>query len=193
MSSSRPIPDVPDTSPCDRVRDAFLAGAVPSDPALLAHAKACEECSLLLADDGELGQVLATTGADATAPKWASVGSAVRNDTGLRAWFRSRPTRQRLLMVLIAALTALVLGGRRPRHDDPDGLSLGAWILVFVATTLVCAALALGSLGRLRSTRRSMLAVGLGLLLPIGYALTHHASGVTVWFASISSALTSAE
>jgi hypothetical protein len=161
------------------VRDAFLAGAVPSDPELLAHAKACDECSLLLAQDGELGQMLAAVGPGALAPKWSSVSGAVRNDKGLRAWVRSRPTRQRLLMVLIAALTALALGGRRPRHDQPDAGTLGAWVIVFLAATLVSAALALGSLGRLRSRGRRALAIGVGCLLPVGYALTHHAPGAT--------------
>ena len=177
MSPSGAVPPVSSAeSPCDRVRDAFLAGGVPSDSELLAHAKTCEECSLLIADDGELGQVLATA-TQAEAPKWTSIGNAVRNETGLRAWLRSRPTRQRLLLVLIAALTALVLGARRPRHDHPDGMSLGAWVLVFLATALVCAGLALGSLGRLRSSRRRVLAIVLGLLLPVGYALMQHASG----------------
>lgn len=175
MSSPSPVPD--GASLCERVRDAFLTGDLPSDPALLAHAKVCEECSLLVADDGELGRALATAASAGAPPKWASVGSAVRNDTGLLAWFRSRPTRQRLLMVLIAALTALVLGSRRPRQDQPDGASLGTWVLVFLATSLVCAALSLGSLGRLRSTGRRAVAVGLGVSLPIAYALMHRASG----------------
>lgn len=160
-------------SPCERVRDAFLAGGVPTEPNLVAHAKGCTECSLLIADDGELGHVLATS-AGVAAPKWAGVGSVVRNDRGIRAWLRSRPTRQRLLMVLVAALTAVVLGGRRPRVDQPDGRSLGVWVLVFLATALLCAALALGSLGRLRSTGKRVLAAGVGVLLPLGYALTHH-------------------
>jgi hypothetical protein len=177
-SSSRPVPSVPDgTSACERVRDAFLAGGLPDDPELLVHAKTCEECSLLLADEGELGQVLAKAGPAAVAPKWASVGNAVRNERGLRAWVRSRPTRQRLLMVLVAALTALVLGGRRPRHDQPDGMALGVWVLVLLAATLVCAALALGSLGRLRSTGRRAVAIAVGALLPVGYALMQHTSG----------------
>jgi hypothetical protein len=185
-SAFPPLPSVAeDPSPCERVRDAFLAGGLPGDPALLAHARDCEECSLLLADEGELGQVLAATGAGAVAPKWPSVGNAVRNDTGLRAWLRSRPTRQRLLMVVIAALTALVLGGRRPRHDQPDAMTLGAWVLVFLGATLVCAALALGSLGRLRSVRRRAVAIGVGCLLPVGYALSHHtadaAAGELQW------------
>jgi hypothetical protein len=177
-SASRPLPPVPDgTSACERVRDAFLAGSVPSDPELLTHAKTCAECSLLLADDGELGQVLAKAGPAAVAPKWPSVGNALRNERGLRAWIRSRPTRQRLLMVLIAALTALVLGARQPRHDEPDAVVLGAWVLVFLAATLVCAALALGSLGRLRSTGKRGVAIVLGSLLPVGYALAHHTAG----------------
>jgi hypothetical protein len=178
-SASRPLsPDPDGTSACERVRDAFLAGSVPSDPELLTHAVTCAECSLLLADEGELGQVLAKAGPAAVAPKWASVGNAVRNESGLRAWIRSRPTRQRLLMVLIAALTALVLGGRQPRHDEPNALMLGAGVLVFLAAALVCAALALGSLGRrLRSTGKRGAAIAVGFLLPVGYALAHHTSG----------------
>lgn len=180
VSSSPPLPAVPDGAAlCERVRDAFLAGDLPRAPELVAHAKACEECALLVADEGELGQALAAAGPATPSPKWASVSSAVRNDAGLRAWLRSRPTRQRLLMVLIAALTALVLGGRRPRHDQPDGAALGMWVTVFLATSLIGAALALGSVGRLRSTGRRALAVVLGLSLPVAYALSHHASGAT--------------
>jgi hypothetical protein len=176
-NSSQPVTSVPDgASACERVRDAFLAGSVPTDPELLVHAKTCEECSLLLAGDGELGQVLAKASAVAV-PKWPSVGNAVRNERGLRAWVRSRPTRQRLLMVLVAALTALLLGGHRPRQDQPDGAALGAWVLVLLAATLVCAALALGSLGRLRSTGRRTVAIAVGVLLPVAYALTQPTSG----------------
>ena len=167
---------------------------MPDDPALLDHAETCEDCALLFENEGGLGRVLAMGLPDGeAAPKWVGVGSAVRNDVGLHAWLRSRPTRQRLLMVLIAGLTAILLGGLRPRHDTPGGMSLAAWALSFLFATLLCAGIALASLGRLRSAGRRIAAVTLGLLLPVVYALCQQAThgvdpgeGVTFWHRALS-------
>jgi hypothetical protein len=46
---------------CALVRDAFRAGRLPVDAAVLAHVRECPRCTELFADDARLGRALGST------------------------------------------------------------------------------------------------------------------------------------
>ena len=104
---------------CEDVRDALRLGQIPLPPALLAHAEACGECSLLVADDAALGKALtAESGAlETEALPWAGFEALVNEEVGFRAWLRSRPNPVRFLVAVAAFALVTALGLRHLRSD----------------------------------------------------------------------------
>jgi len=120
---------------CEHVRDALRLGQIPLPPALLAHAEACGECSLLLADDAALGKALtAESGAlETEALPWAGFEALVNEEVGFRAWLRSRPNPVRFLVAVAAFALVTALGLRHLRSDFAlvPALELGGLLAAF--------------------------------------------------------------
>ncbi len=102
---------------CERLRDCLLAGRDPS-PALEKHASGCDLCAELITGDVELGKILSASGDDpAPAPDVSALFDGLQEqlvrERGVRGFFRSRPTSQRvaLLLSVVVVIGALHLGG----------------------------------------------------------------------------------
>jgi hypothetical protein len=133
---------------CDEIRDALRAGGAPNGPEVDRHVGGCASCRLLLADEARLGRVLAE---DEPAPSarsrvWAAVEEGVLRDRGPRAFLRSRPTGQRVALVLLAMLFVSAIGARG-YHVPWSFWSLG-WTIGFLILALVGVGSVLRPLGR---------------------------------------------
>lgn len=160
---------------CSDVRDAFRAGTVPVDPEVDAHVRGCVRCAELFADEARLGKALATnTGSSMPNEElWTSIEAVIQVETGWRAWLRSRPTGQRLVFVLIAALMAIGLAAFKLRADWAayPGDSVLAWLSAYSVGVLVSLWLLLAPLGRPRPPLSVLTGLGIvALALPFAYA-----------------------
>jgi hypothetical protein len=163
---------------CAEIRDALLAGTVPSGPAVDAHRRTCEACSELLDGEAALGKALSTgetRGFDG-AELWASLDSAVRADAGPRGYLRSRATPVRLGIAAAVAGGVVAVGGRPAEHAPPFQQPI-AWLVVFALAALACLGALFLPLGRPRppAFARGALVFG-ALALPLAYALAAPAS-----------------
>lgn len=157
---------------CAEIRDALLAGAAPSGPAVDAHLRECEACGELLGDEALLGRALSTAETPRLdgAELWSSLERAVRADAGPRGFLRSRATPVRLVIAAIVAVAVVAVGGR-PSEHAPALEAPVAWLVVFGLAALACLGALFVPLGRPQPNAATRAALVLGsLLLPLGYA-----------------------
>ncbi|MEO7035932.1 MAG: hypothetical protein ABI548_18510 [Polyangiaceae bacterium] len=127
---------------CPEIREAFLHGVVVRSAEVAAHLRVCPHCRELFEQDAELGNSLAAESALAMPfadELFAALEAHVAQETGPRAWLRSRPTRLRFAAVVASALFVIALGGMlRSRPDFAEYpvarlvLLLGVYLLGIV-------------------------------------------------------------
>lgn len=163
---------------CEDVRDALVAGRKPTDAELVEHARGCEQCATLLANEAALGRSLATAGSggELDAALWGELERELGAETGAHAWLRSRPTPVRLGLALggVALVTALGLRHLRPHWDTLSKPVLGAWLVAFAGVAALALRVALPALDVAAPRRRAVLAAAFGL--PVVYAALGAAS-----------------
>jgi len=106
---------------CPEIRDAFVKGELPNGTAVEAHLRGCRQCSELFLHEAELGRSLAVVaggGMPFEDDLFAKLEADVAQETGLRAWLRSRPTRLRFVAAVLSVLLVVGLGGAL--HQRPD-------------------------------------------------------------------------
>jgi hypothetical protein len=163
---------------CTEIRDALLAGSAPAGPGVEDHLRGCEGCAELLRGGGSLGRILSRADApDAEhATLWASVEGALRAEQGPRAWLRSRVTPVRLLIVVIAALVVVGVGGLAAEPSggpiEPHPIGLGAF--TFAGIACLWAFLTPTGRPRVRSGARLLLVLA-ALVLPFAFAVASRA------------------
>ena len=99
---------------CSQIRDAFVAGVrLPEEP-LEAHLASCAQCRTLFERNGELGRSLAAQASETplfSEDFFGQLEQRLTQESGPRAWLRSRPSRLRLMFVLLPLLLVLAAGG----------------------------------------------------------------------------------
>jgi len=106
---------------CAEIREALVRGAMPSSADADAHLAACPHCRELLAHNAELGRSLAAEAALPLAfPEelFEQLESRVAEESGLRAWLRSRPSKWRFALVASSVLAVVALGGVGMHRPD---------------------------------------------------------------------------
>ena len=95
---------------CADVRRSFVAGHVPSGPAVEAHLAGCPECRELFEGDAALGRRLGGAVQPELDPAglFALVERDIAQDVGPRAKLRAWPTPLRAFLLIGAALLLLV-------------------------------------------------------------------------------------
>jgi hypothetical protein len=156
---------------CEDVRDALLAGRA-LEPELLEHAEECAQCAELLENEAALGRSLATAGSDGAldAALWGELERELGEETGARAWLRSRPTRLRTALAFGGVLVVAALGLRHLRANW-DALStpvLAAWLLAFVGAAALALRVALPVWDGQDAHKQRLLAAAFGLPLVYG-------------------------
>ena len=130
---------------CAEIRDSFMHGEVPSNAAVQAHLAVCPQCRELFEHDAELGRSLASEAALAVpfpGELFNQIEARVAREAGLRAWLRSRPSKQRFLVALASALAAVALGGALALRSDFSAYpSLRLLLLLGVYLFGICVAL----------------------------------------------------
>jgi hypothetical protein len=165
---------------CADIRDVFLAGKLPTGAEVEEHVRECLQCRELIEQRGALGQRLGAASEQAPDPGLlAAVERDLEREQGPRAWLRSRSTRLRFALVLLAGLVvfaAICLLAPRPdfatARDD-------RW---FVLAALLVVGVVLGAEGALRALGRAQPGSLLGaallvLLLPLLIGLLPAADG----------------
>lgn len=111
---------------CHKTRNALARGEIPDGPEAVAHLDSCRECADLVADEAHIGLELGRLSEDDTALRseqpsdrlWSELASQVEQETGPRAWLRSRTTPVRTALALcIPAMAAIVYWATRRRVD----------------------------------------------------------------------------
>src|SRR5688500_3993304 len=99
------------TMECADLRAALLSGQTPRGPEVEAHARSCEACAELLAQDMVLGRRLAGLAREAArgsegdqVPDFARVTKAIVAERSASGWLRSRTTLARVSLLLLAVL-----------------------------------------------------------------------------------------
>ncbi len=162
---------------CEDVRDALLAGR-PAEPELVEHAEECAQCAELFESEAALGRSLATAGSEGAldAALWGELDRELGEETGARAWLRSRPTRLRTALGLggVLFVAALGLHHLRPNWGALSTPVLGAWLFAFIGAAALALRGALPVLGAAHPQKRALLAAafGLPLLYGVGAALS---------------------
>ena len=115
---------------CQQIRDAFVQGGPLSQEQVKAHLASCPQCRELFEHDAELGQKLAAHARRDLRPGQSSDALASADDffgqlehklareTGPRAWLRSRPSRLRFALALLALPLVLIAGGLFQQRAD---------------------------------------------------------------------------
>ena len=151
---------------CSEIREAFVSGAAVRSAEIEAHLRVCPHCRELFEHDAELGRSLAAESGFALPlhdELFAALEADVAQETGLRAWLRSRPTRLRFATVVASALLVIALGGvLRTRPDFSEYPA--ARLVLLLGVYLVGIVVAFGKELYL-SARRGSLADHFGLLL----------------------------
>jgi hypothetical protein len=151
---------------CPEIRDAFVKGELPTGAAVEEHLRGCTQCSELFLHEAELGRSLAVAASGALPfadELFAKLEADVAQETGLRAWLRSRPTRLRFALAALSVFFVVALSGAVLRRPDFAEYPLARLVLllgVYAAGIL----LAFGKELYL-SARRGSLADHVGLLL----------------------------
>ncbi|HEY8945290.1 MAG TPA: hypothetical protein VIM73_13555 [Polyangiaceae bacterium] len=102
---------------------------------------------------------------------WSEVSAAVGRETGVRAWFRSRPTRERRAWALAAALPVAMIGSSRRNEDWLEGAGAAPWVWfgVFNLLVVLCVLSLLRPLGKAPSSGLNFVP----LLLAAGFPALH--------------------
>jgi hypothetical protein len=151
---------------CPEIRDSFLKGQQHGGPAVEAHLRGCPQCRELLTRDATLGRTLARAASVALPFEDAlfeRLEANVAREVGLRAWLRSRPTRQRFGVAVLSVLLVVALGGAlRERSDFAEYPATRLWLLLGVYSVGVLFAC---TKELYLSARRGSLADHVGLLI----------------------------
>jgi hypothetical protein len=157
---------------CSEIRDALLAGSLPSGPGVDTHVKGCSACEELLREDGALGRALSRneTPGETGDELFASVERAVLAESGPRAWLRSRSTPIRAAIAVFAGVAVVAIGGR-PALGGGARPATAPWLALFAFFAIACLWMLVAPLGRPRPApaRRALLVASV-LALPFGYA-----------------------
>ena len=156
-----------ETLDCAEIRGGFRSGRAPEGAAVDEHLRSCESCRALFEGGGELGQILAAAVVPPADPGdlFQALDRQLAREVGWRAKLRALPTRQRVGLLVGAALLLLCLELTfRGRPDLPilrtaqgagsysvpvfwlvslvllGGLALGAWRLSRSLSTPLAAA-----------------------------------------------------
>ena len=162
---------------CAVVRDAFRAGQLPHDAALLEHVRQCPRCTELFADDARLGRALGSEQATELPARelWAGVQARLRDETGPRAWVRSRSTPFRIaLAVSVGALVVFAAhGGKHVGLAHRGGYEPLVWIAAFALLGVAHVVFALRPLGRAGASPLARMTLLFGAAaLPVLLSLT---------------------
>ena len=151
---------------CQEIREAFVNGSAARSADVEAHLRVCPHCRELFEQNAALGHTLANASAGAmpfSDELFTALEADVAQETGLRAWLRSRPTRLRFAAAVSSVLLVVTVGGLW--RERPDFAQYPALRLVLLlGVYLVGILLAFGKELSL-SARRGSLANHLGLLL----------------------------
>lgn len=172
---------------CTEVRAALLNGEAPTGPGADAHLRECEACAALVDADASLAGALGPEEEpppDEMAALLTSVRAAVGQETGPRAWARSRPTPARLLaaLVLLAAV-ALFVVARSPRADlaEMSKIRLVAAVVLYGGLAFASMLVAMQPLQRpALPWRVGRALIVTGLLVAVAFALTPAATGLSL-------------
>ena len=159
---------------CAEIRDAMLAGSVPSGADVDAHARDCAGCAELLRDQGTLARAFSKGEEPSlgSTPLWASLEEAIAAERGPRAWLRSRATPFRLSVAVAVAAIIVGIGGR-PRAGGPVPDASVTWLIAFSLAGVVSLWFLIAPLGRPSPPVGARLGlVGATLVFPLGHALT---------------------
>ena len=108
---------------CAQIREALLRGETPSGAEAEAHLEACPHCRELLAQNAELGRSLALAN-EAPLPLgfpedlFDRLEARVADESGLRAWLRSRPSKVRFALAAASVLGVVAFGGMHMHRPD---------------------------------------------------------------------------
>jgi predicted anti-sigma-YlaC factor YlaD len=99
---------------CSEIRDQFLRGDLPPEERVKEHLAGCPQCRALFERDAELGRSLAAQVSQAlpfSEDFFGQIEQTLEQETGPRAWLRSRPSRLRFMLLLLPLLLLLIAGG----------------------------------------------------------------------------------
>ena len=106
---------------CSTVRDAFVSGTVLPEDQVEAHLASCPQCRELYQRDAELGRNLAREVSATVAFSgdfFGQLEQKLAQETGFRAWLRSRPSGLRFLLLLLPLLVVLIATGALRHRAD---------------------------------------------------------------------------
>src|SRR4051794_8741031 len=106
---------------CAQIRDAFVSGVPLAEGQVREHLDHCPQCRALYEHDAALGRNLAAQASEAlpfSDDSFDQIAHELEHETGLRAWLRSRPSGQRLMLVLVPLLLVLFAGGVLQQRPD---------------------------------------------------------------------------
>lgn len=157
---------------CAEIRASLLKGVIPRGDDARAHARGCEHCAELLADDARLGLLLAHDVDSTLAPSeanqvaWVDVERALTREAGLRAWLRSRPfwPRSVLIVTILWLLSLVGAVGRKSFEAAPVALAA-----LFALVAAFSAARQQRSLGVFRNLNAARALVALLVAMPLLY------------------------
>jgi hypothetical protein len=182
------------TVDCGELRDMLRTGSVPTGPELSAHLEKCEHCAELLRDEGELGRALGRSEPVSDldeASLWSDVNRAVTQESGLRAWLRSRSTTLRITIGIAAVVAITTVGASGLRADwatFPASLKV-LWALLLTMAILASLPLAVVSLARGGASMARVVGLAIvGLAVPAALAFVPGASGTHSALGSFDSA-----
>ncbi|HEX3772856.1 MAG TPA: hypothetical protein VHV51_00260 [Polyangiaceae bacterium] len=109
---------------CAEIREALLRGEAEPSAEIEAHLASCTHCRELFAKEAELGRSLASASSlplTLADDSFAQIETRVAEESGLRAWLRSRPSKIRFLLAALSVLAAVIVGAvLHPRRDLGD-------------------------------------------------------------------------
>lgn len=106
---------------CSQIRDAFVNGRQLPEDQSAEHLASCPQCRALFEPDAALGRRLAAQASEALPLNedfWGQLEQRLERESGPRAWLRSRPSRLRLMLVLLPLLLVLIAGGLLRHRAD---------------------------------------------------------------------------
>jgi hypothetical protein len=155
---------------CEEILAALQSGASPTTAEAKEHVAGCPLCAALIKSGGALGfapseGAVSVAGSDQL---WLEIESALKAETGARAWLRSRPTYVRTALALLVAAIAVGIAAAQPRADwmKYAALSVWSWIALFSLIAVLAVRSALAPLAQPRDPlllRRGLSIAALGL------------------------------
>jgi len=121
---------------CSEIRDQFVRGELPLEEQVKEHLAGCPQCRALFERDAQLGRSLAAQASE-TLPFsediFGQLAQTLEQETGPRAWLRSRPSRLRFMLVLLPLLLLLIVGGVLRQRADFQQYPLLRMLLLLCA------------------------------------------------------------